>query len=146
MTSSALFVKISTEEAGSYAVNQVENTQVLDPKNKNWQAFDASVGPFSMSGHHHTGGFESEVSQDVFQMNMGTFYGNPYEGLKIDLNLSMVKGRVELRLNNLDRLWLDIDACVFQVAENGPGEFVAYRKTRLILTLPWIRCEPWVLT
>lgn len=87
---------------------------------------------------------EMEFTLEVYGMSLGIFHGVPNQALKIHLNLRMVKGSVELRLNAFDELWLEIDTENFQVAENGPGKFIGYKKTHFIRNMPGIRCAPWV--
>lgn len=97
-----------------------------------------------MSGSIHTATLEMEVALEVYKMSLGIFHGYPNQGFKIDLDLNMVKGRIEIRLTGFDELWLDIDTKIFQVAENGSGQFIEYRKAHLIQEMPGIRCTPWV--
>jgi hypothetical protein len=84
-----------------------------------------------------------EVTLEVYKMDMGIMYGYANHGVKIDLDLSMVKGSIELRLTGFDELWLYIDTKVFQVAEQGLGEFIEYKKAHCIQELPGIKCAPW---
>lgn len=97
-----------------------------------------------MSGSIHLETLEMEVALEVYKMNLGVLHGYPHQGFKIDLNLNMVKGSIELRLTGFDELWLDIDAKVFQVAEDGSGQFIEYRKAHFIQKMPGVTCAPWV--
>lgn len=93
-----------------------------------------------------------EVTLEVYKMNLGIFHGYPNRAIpnqafKINLDLSMVEGSVELRLTEFDELWLDINTKIFQVAENGPGKFIGYRTAHFIRELPpGIQCAPWGCT
>jgi hypothetical protein len=87
---------------------------------------------------------EIEVTLEVYGMNLGIVHGYAGQPFKIAVDLSMVKGEIALRLTGFDELWLDIDTKVFQVAENGSGKFIEYRKAHLILEMPGIRCAPWL--
>lgn len=100
--------------------------------------------PKQVSGSIHMETLEMEVTLEVFEMNLGTLHGYAGQPLKIALDLSIVKGGIELRLTGFDELWLDIDTKVFQVAEDGSGQFIEYRKAHLILEMPGIRCAPWL--
>lgn len=95
-------------------------------------------------GSINTETLETELTLEVYGMNLGSFQGVPNQAFQINLNLSMVKGSVELRLNAFDELWLDIDTEIFQVAESGPGKFIGYKEARVIRDMPRIRCAPWV--
>lgn len=97
-----------------------------------------------VSGSLHTTTLEMEATLAVYKMDMGILYGYANHGIKVDIDLNMVKGRIELRLTGLDELWLHIDTKVLQVAEQGLGEFIEYKKAHLIQELPGIRCAPWV--
>jgi hypothetical protein len=97
-----------------------------------------------VSGSIHMETMEMEVTLEVYGMNLGIFHGYAGQPFKIALDLSMVKGGIELRLTGFEELWLDIDTKVFQVAEDGPGQFIEYRKSHLILGMPGIRCAPWL--
>ncbi len=87
---------------------------------------------------------ETELTLEVYGISMGIFHGVPNQAFKINLDPSMVKGSVELRLNGFDEVWLDIDTKNFQVVVNGPGKFTGYGETHLIRNMPGIRCVPWV--
>jgi hypothetical protein len=97
-----------------------------------------------VSGSIHTETLEMEVTLEVYKMSLGILHGYPNQDFKVDLDLNMVKGRIEIRLTAFDELWLDIDTKVFQVAEHGSGKFIQYRKAHLIQEMPGVRCKPWV--
>jgi hypothetical protein len=99
--------------------------------------------PKQVSGSIHMVTLEVEFSLEVYEMNLGIFHGYANKPFKIGVDLSMVKGGIELRLTGFDELWLDIDTKVFQVAEDGSGQFIEYRKAQLIQEMPAIRCLPW---
>lgn len=84
-----------------------------------------------------------EVSLEVYKMNLGIFHGDAIHGLKIDLDLNVVKGSIELRLTGFDELLVDIDTKVFQVNEHGPGKFIEYKQSRRVQEVPGLRCAPW---
>lgn len=77
-------------------------------------------------------------------MSLGIFHGVPGQAFKISIDLSMVKGTVELKMNGFDELWLDISTQNFRVAADGPGEFIQCKKNHFIRNMPDIRCAPWV--
>jgi hypothetical protein len=99
--------------------------------------------PKQVSGAIHRVNLEVEFSLEVYGMNLGIFHGCANKPFKIGVDLSMVKGGIELRLSGFDELWLDIDTKVFQVAEDGSGQFIEYRKAQIIQEMPAIRCSPW---
>ncbi|CAG8131423.1 unnamed protein product [Penicillium nalgiovense] len=137
-------VQRSGTEHGAYKIGQVENSTLCGYKSKDRMPFSLDAGIFAVSGSIHTATLEMEVALEVYKMSMGIFHGYPNQGFKIDLDLNMVKGRIEIRLTGFDELWLDIDTKIFQVAENGSGQFIEYRKAHLIQEMPGIRCTPWV--
>ena len=154
----------SGTENGAYKIGQVENSTTCGYKSKDRMPFSLDAGIFAVSnradlasnayadlvvseqvsGSIHTETLEMEVALEVYKMSLGILHGYPNQDLKVDLDLSMVKGRVEIRLTAFDELWLDIDAKVFQVAEHGSGQFIEYKKAHLIQEMPGIRCKPWV--
>jgi hypothetical protein len=85
-----------------------------------------------------------DVVLEVYGMNLGSLHGYANRPFKIDLDLSMVKGSVGLRLTGLDELLLDIDTKVFQVADDGSGKFIEYKKAHFIQDIPDVRCAPWL--
>lgn len=97
-----------------------------------------------MSGSINTATLEMEVILEVYEMNLGILHGYANRPFKVDLDLSMVKGSIGLRLTGLDELLLDIDTKVFQVAEDGTGKFIEYRKAHFIQEIPGVRCAPWL--
>ncbi|KAJ5171769.1 hypothetical protein N7492_004362 [Penicillium capsulatum] len=144
MFHSALLVQRSGTDDGAYKIGQVETPALGDYRTKNRMTFSSTPGIFGVSGSIHTSTLEMEVALEVYQMNLGTFHGYANQPFKIELDLSMVKGSIDLRVNGLDELWLDIDARVFQVAENGPGRFIEYKKAYIVQEMPGIRCAPWL--
>ncbi|CAG8942675.1 unnamed protein product [Penicillium salamii] len=144
MFHNALLVQRSATEHGVYKINQVENPALCGNKSKDRMPFSLTTGIFTVSGSLHTTTLEMEATLAVYKMDMGTLYGYANHGVKVDIDLNMVKGHIELRLTSLDELWLHIDTKVLQVTEQGLGEFIEYKKAHLIQELPGIRCAPWV--
>ena len=87
---------------------------------------------------------EMEVTLGVYEMNLGLLHGYAGQPFNIALDLSMVKGDIEIRMSGFDELWLDINTQVFQMTEDGTGQFVPYKKAHRILEMPGIRCAPWL--
>jgi hypothetical protein len=81
-----------------------------------------------MSGSINAQTFETQLALEAHGMTLGIIHGVPNQGFKINLNLNIVKGTIELKLNGIDRLYLDIDTKTFQVAENVPGNFIGHKK------------------
>ncbi|KAJ5787333.1 hypothetical protein N7457_002323 [Penicillium paradoxum] len=137
-------VQRSETEHGVYKIDQVENSTLCGYRSKDRMPFALAAGIFAVSGSLHTTTQEIEVTLEVYKMNLGTLHGYANRGLKIDLDLNMVEGSIELRLTAFDELWLHIDTKVFQVTEDGSGEFIEYKKAHRIQEIPGITCAPWV--
>lgn len=97
-----------------------------------------------VSGSINTQTHETELNLGVYGMSLGIFHGVPGQSFKINIDLSMVKGTIELRMNGFDELWLDINTQNFQVAPEGPGKFIQCKKAHFIRNMPDLRCAPWV--
>ncbi|KAJ5131980.1 hypothetical protein N7448_006138 [Penicillium atrosanguineum] len=137
-------VQQSRTSHGVYKIGQIANPTLSDYKRKDRMPFSSTAGIFTVSGSIHVETLEMEVTLEVYEMNLGILHGYAGQPFKIALDLSMVKGDIELRLTGFDELWLDIDTKVFQAAEDGSGQFVEYRKAHLILEMPGIKCAPWL--
>jgi hypothetical protein len=154
-------------EHGSYRVAQLENNEVTSPlsgsKNKSRMYFDTSVDIFrvktivSRLGEHcltqvsgqvfgstDTQNHDTELELEVYGMSLGLFRGTPNRMFKINLDLKLVKGTIDFRINGFDELWLDIHTKILQVTEKGPGEWTECRKAHLITCLPALQCDAWL--
>ncbi|KAJ5660994.1 uncharacterized protein N7484_000366 [Penicillium longicatenatum] len=144
----AVLVQKSMTEHGSYRVAQLENSEVTSPlsgsKNKSRVYFDTSVDIFRVFGSTDTQNHDTELELEVYGMSLGLFRGTPNRMFKINLDLKLVKGTIDFRINGFDELWLDIDTKILQVTEKGPGEWTGCRKAHLITCLPALQCDAWL--
>jgi hypothetical protein len=108
--------------------------------------FSNPVVSEQVSGSANTQTLETDLELEIYGMNLGVFQGIPNRQFKINLDMSLVKGSVELKLNNFDEFRLDIDIEALQLTEEGLGGLIRCRKSHIIQTMPTVRCEPWIPT
>ncbi|CAG7944673.1 unnamed protein product [Penicillium salamii] len=139
----ALLVRQSRNSHG-YNISQVVNPTLSGYRRNDRLPFTAKAGIFTVSGSIHRETLEMEVTLEVYDMTLGVLQGHAGQPFYIDLDLSMVKGKIALRMSGFDEIWLDADTKVFQPAEDGAGQFIEYRKSHRVLEIPGIRCAPWL--
>ncbi|OGE56810.1 hypothetical protein PENARI_c002G00430 [Penicillium arizonense] len=104
MFHSVLLVRQSRTSHGAYKIGQVANPTLSDYERKDRMPFSSTAGIFAVSGSIHMETMEMEVTLEVYGMNLGIFHGYAGQPFKIALDLSMVKGGIELRLTGFEEL------------------------------------------
>jgi hypothetical protein len=98
-----------------------------------------------VSGSLNIQTLETDLELTIYGMNLGIFQGRLDRLLKINLDMSLVKGSVELKLTEFDELRLDIDIKALQINEEGSGGFINCKQSHVIQMIPTVRCEPWLI-
>lgn len=78
------------------------------------------------------------MAMDISGINLGLFYGKPSSGFRVDIELEIFKGSVEVELNAFDEVWLHIRPAEETSKDTAEGS------TTHLANLPSLACAPWV--
>ena len=141
MYHSALVVHKSEQAFGSYTIKQLPSDDVFVTRRLSGTTrlpLHTTVGAFTVSGSIDTVSLEATVAVDISGINLGLFYGKPSSEFRIDIELGVFKGSVEIELNAFDEIWLHI-----RPAGNS-SKYTAEGSTTHLANLPSLSCAPWV--
>ncbi|KAH9905110.1 hypothetical protein F4778DRAFT_779465 [Xylariomycetidae sp. FL2044] len=123
-------IAVSQDSDGQYTATQVDSLERIPNVPFGPDSiipFSFSEGPISVSGQIDTSTLSIQASLKVFGHEIGSFSGNLKDGLCINVNLFVVKGKVCLQLRNGNELWI-----VWQLSSFGKE----FNGEKLILKLP----------
>lgn len=78
------------------------------------------------------------MAVNISGISLGLFYGRPSGGFRVDIELEIFKGSVEVELDAFDEVWLHI-----RPAGNS-SKHTAEGSTTHLANLPSLACAPWV--
>ncbi|KAH7345794.1 hypothetical protein BKA66DRAFT_478798 [Pyrenochaeta sp. MPI-SDFR-AT-0127] len=98
-----------TEKDGEYSVTQVPlETALPKPVPASRHEINFNFGPARLTGYVVTETWEIGVEIYVFGIRIGNFYGNVKQGLVINVDIFLAKGKIKFYLKNNKEVWVEI--------------------------------------
>ncbi|MCJ1486403.1 hypothetical protein MMC06_006580 [Schaereria dolodes] len=73
----------------------------------NWE-----LGPFKVTGYVDSSTFEIGIEISVLGIQLGNFYGNLKDGLVVNIDLFLAKGKINFYLKNGKEVWVHVDVSI----------------------------------